>query len=167
VQIPSDVRKRLNAFTLMYVAKELERKADTLLEMSRDGLLGAADNAVQARIEILQALSTTYVVLAQEVTNEERQHLAPMPDTPAKKRPRDFMSQAVSFVLDARTGPQGADEILKRILGTPSIMQMLPRRPEKSHVAETLSAGSRGSNPRFIRVKMGLYKNNPSYKKAK
>jgi len=164
-------KSKLDLKTLYFVAKDLVDRAQELQNAKDTGLLGTQEQEFTTKIDTLYSMSKYYSKLAHDIgTTYQRQKELDDKNgvsKPATKRPRDFMSQAVSFVLDARTGPQSADEILKRILSTPSIMQMLPRRPEKSHVAETLSAGSRGSNPRFIRVKMGLYKNNPNYKKAK
>lgn len=97
----------------------------------------------------------------------------PAHDLFAKKRPRDFMAQAVSNVLgrqragDAEPLQLHTDTILKRIISTPGNNALLERVPTKPQIADTLSAGSRGPNPRFIRVKPGLYQNNPKYKKAK
>lgn len=91
----------------------------------------------------------------------------PLPE----KRPRDFMSQAISIVLrstsDGGDPVLSANDILNALMTKPGVPRLLKTQPTKPKVADTLSAGSRGPNPRFIRVKRGLYRNNPKYKKAK
>lgn len=82
----------------------------------------------------------------------------------AVKRPKDFMAQAVSFGL--ANGTKTAPMVRAWMIGHPKTFQLLlTKEPSVQRIAETLGDGSRGQNPRFIRVRLGWYKNNPKYKK--
>ena len=164
---------KLDLVTLCYVSRDLEYNAKELERLANAGLVDT--NAVQGQIKSMRAMSFQYKRMAEKIEDtfiktrhESAKASLLAKETASAKRPRDFLSQAISFVLD-QPGYKALsiDGIRGRIFRTPGAMELLVKQPTKAQVADALSAGSRGPNPRFLRVKAGVYKNNPTYKKAR
>lgn len=159
-----------DCFTLMFVVSDLCQRSDQLRRTATSGLLGSIeDGTMRARAEVLLLVANIYRDMVVKQYAEEREKAARVKATAqpkAVKRPRDFMAQAVGFGIG--DGTKTAVQIRRWMIGHPKTFQLLlNREPNIEHVRDTLSAGSRGQNPRFIRVKLGWYKNNPNYKKGK
>jgi len=165
-ELSPETLAKLDANTLWLVRSDLLRHMRGLEALAHAGVLDKQD--AMPRADTLRAMAAHYLRWWEKTRNAKRVvEPESLPKQP--KRPRDFMSRAVTLALADRAGPLGAtaDAVFRRMLIRPAILRLLPRAPTKANVAETLSTGSRGSNPRFIRVKQGLYKNNPNYKKPK
>lgn len=162
-------KKPLDADTRWFVVDDLMAQARALTKAADIGLLTEAD--VTPRVEVLRAMSKHYEKMWSSTVDAEEASAVKVTATEVK-RPCDFMSQAVALALSAgpigiRTAGVTADAVIRRMVASPSILRLLPHPPTKANVQETLSAGSRGQNPRYIRVKQGQYKNNPDYKRPK
>lgn len=159
----SEIQK-LDKMTLLFVYHDLMKRADKLMSLVTDAatlqaleLSSDKDRAtIIIRAETCQSLGKRYGEIA-----------SALPDSVPVKRPRDFMSQAVSWVLGDRK-TLNAQQVLTRILCDETCKRQLVRVPTIDNVRETLSTGSRDpQNPRFIREARGYYKRNPKYKAPK
>ena len=109
---------------------------------------------MNARSEMCQALSSRFYKQADELTAKVGEA--------GPARPRDFMVQAVTLVLEnyALT----AQAVLHRLLKEDAVKRLFVKEPTLERVRDVLSAGSRDpKNPRFIRVSPGKYKVNKKY----
>jgi hypothetical protein len=165
--LTEDTLVKLDANTLWLVHSDLQKHARGVAALMKTGILAKAD--AQPQVDLLYTMSAHYKKWWERVVARKKFMRAPERAEPptAIKRPKDFLSKAIEETLTTETA-HPFDVILARLARFPVTRELLRgKMPSKSQIADALSAGSRGRNPRFIREKPGFYRNNPKYKKAK